>query len=152
MTVLLYFNDYFSMAYIVLFISAFGAATLLPFSSEVTLLALLSSDYFIAGLWVVATLGNTLGACVNWWLGKYLTQFQGRSWFPFTEAQLARGQLWFNRYGKWSLLLSWLPIVGDVLTLVAGTLRVNFSWFLPLVLIGKGARYAVVIGLYFQFF
>ena len=140
------------MAYLLLFVSAFGAATLLPLSSEVALLALLSGEHAVIALWVVATLGNTLGACVNWWLGKYLARFKGRPWFPFTGRQLARGQFWFDRYGKWSLLFSWLPVVGDVLTLIAGTLRVSFSWFVLLVLIGKGARYAVVIGLYFQFF
>ncbi len=140
------------MAYLVLFISAFGAATLLPLSSELTLVAMLSQEYSVIVLWSVATLGNTLGACVNWWLGIYLAHFKDRPWFPFKPVQLEKAQHWFKRYGQWGLLLSWMPVVGDALTLVAGTLRVRFSVFLILVALGKGARYAVVIAVFFKVF
>jgi membrane protein YqaA with SNARE-associated domain len=134
--------------YLLLFASAFGAATLLPFYSEVTLLALLAIGLDPFALWLTATAGNTLGAAVNWWLGRYLTHFETRPWFPFKPASLHRAQAWFNTWGVWSLLLAWLPVGGDALTFIAGIMRVPFSVFLLLTALGKGARYAVLIGLY----
>ena len=131
--------------YIILFISAFGAATLLPISSEVTLVALLTQDQNALVLWIVATIGNTLGAIVNWLLGRYLLHFQHRRWFPFKPKQLYRAQHWFQRYGIWSLLLSWLPIIGDALTCIAGIMRVRFWPFIALTTLAKGGRYAIVI-------
>lgn len=131
--------------YFSLFATGFIAATLLPASSEVLLLALAQQGYPALGLWLAATSGNTLGSCVNWYLGKELLRFQHRRWFPVSPAQLAKAELHFKRYGSWSLLLAWLPIVGDPLTLIAGTLRVRFGLFLMLVALGKGARYAVLL-------
>ncbi|MCC5826880.1 YqaA family protein [Alkalimonas sp.] len=135
------------MAYLTLFVSAFTAATLLPGSSEVLLLALQQQGYLPVWLWLFATTGNTLGSCVNWYLGKEVNRFQHKRWFPFTPAQMTAASLRFQRYGSWSLLLSWLPVVGDPLTLIAGVLRVRFSLFLLLVALGKGLRYAVLLGL-----
>ncbi|KKO47918.1 membrane protein [Arsukibacterium sp. MJ3] len=131
--------------YVSLFATSFIAATLLPASSEVLLLALAQQGYAPLGLWLAATSGNTLGSCVNWYLGKELLRFQHKRWFPVSPQQLHKAQLQFQRYGSWSLLLAWLPIVGDPLTLVAGTLRVRFSLFLMLVALGKGARYALLL-------
>ncbi|WP_333608829.1 YqaA family protein [Arsukibacterium sp.] len=125
--------------------TGFIAATLFPASSEVLLLALYQQGYAVFGLWLAATSGNTLGSCVNWYLGKELLRFQHKRWFPVNPAQLAKAGQQFNRYGSWSLLLSWLPVVGDPLTLVAGTLRVRFGLFLLLVTLGKGLRYAVLL-------
>ncbi len=134
------------MSFILLFVSAFGAATLLPFYSEVVLISMLEQGrHSVAILWAVATLGNTLGAVVNWWLGRYLTHFEDRRWFPFKAASLHRSQRWFQRYGQWSLLLAWLPVGGDALTFIAGVMRVRMLPFLLLVGIGKGARYWLVI-------
>ncbi|NNC55404.1 MAG: DedA family protein [Pseudomonadales bacterium] len=96
-------------------------------------------------LWLVASTGNTLGAVVNWVLGRYAARYRDRDWFPFQANSLARGEQWFQKYGVWSLLLAWMPIGGDALTAVAGFLRVRFLLFLLLVAIGKSARYAVVI-------
>lgn len=132
-------------AYGSLFITGFIAATLLPASSEVLLLALYQQGYVVFGLWLAATSGNTLGSCVNWYLGKELLRFQHKRWFPVSPAQLAKAEQQFKRYGSWSLLLAWLPVVGDPLTLVAGTLRVRFGLFLLLVTLGKGLRYAVLL-------
>ena len=139
-------------AYLSLFFSAFLAATLLPFYSEVVLVALLSAnpDLWVM-LWLVATLGNTAGAALNWLLGRYFLHFQGRRWFPFRENSLGKAQSWFQRYGVWSLLLAWLPVGGDALTFVAGMMRVRFAVFWSLTLIGKGLRYLVVILLTEQF-
>ncbi|MBC8269858.1 MAG: DedA family protein [Rhodospirillaceae bacterium] len=130
------------------FMSAFLAATILPFSSEIVLTA-----FYAAGsgeavtLWLVASAGNVLGALVNWWLGRYLLHWQDRKWFPFKPDQLGRAENWFGRFGQWSLLLAWVPLVGDPLTFVAGLLRVNVWVFLVLVTIGKAGRYAAVLWL-----
>jgi len=96
-------------------------------------------------LWLWATAGNTLGAAVNWLLGRFLLRFQSRRWFPFRPDGLGRAQQWFRRYGVWSLLLAWMPLVGDALTFVAGVMRVRFPLFLLLTAIGKGGRYAVLV-------
>jgi membrane protein YqaA with SNARE-associated domain len=138
------------MVFFSLFLSGFIAATLLPASSEVLLLALAQQGYAPLGLWLAATSGNTLGSCVNWYLGKELLRFQHKRWFPVSPQQLHKAQQQFQRYGSWSLLLAWLPIVGDPLTLVAGTLRVRFSVFLMLVALGKGTRYALLLVLAWQ--
>lgn len=131
--------------YLLLFGSAFLAATILPFYSEVVLFALLRDGGDPLALVLVATLGNTLGAVVNWALGLYLLHFQDRRWFFFSRAQIAAGQRWFQRYGFWSLLLAWMPIGGDAITLVAGVMRVKLWLFLLLVATGKGLRYVSVV-------
>ncbi len=128
-----------------LFGSAFLAATILPFYSEVVLFALLRQGGDPLFLLVVATVGNTLGSVVNWWLGLYLLRFQNRRWFYFSPAQIARAQAWFQRYGVWTLLLAWMPVGGDPLTLVAGIMKVRLGIFLVLVALGKGLRYVAVI-------
>lgn len=133
------------MAYLGLFMLALGAATLLPLQSEAALVALLlSHDYSVSGLLLAAIAGNTLGSVVNAWLGRSLTHFQGRKWFPASPEQLQRAQGWYQRYGRWTLLLSWLPVVGDPLTLVAGVMREPWPSFLLLVLLAKSARYGVL--------
>lgn len=98
-------------------------------------------------LWIWATTGNTLGSAVNWLLGRYLIHFQDRRWFPVKPKSMDRAQKWFQRYGVWSLLLAWAPIIGDGLTLIAGVLRVRFSIFILLTAIGKGLRYALLLGI-----
>ncbi|MEO3865703.1 YqaA family protein [Rheinheimera fenheensis] len=133
------------MAYLSLFFSGFIAATLFPASSEVLLLALQAQGYNLIWLFIAATAGNTLGSCVNWYLGWRLLDFQHKRWFPVSPAALRRAQQQFQRYGSWSLLLAWLPVVGDPLTLVAGVLKVRFSVFLLLVLLGKATRYALLL-------
>ena len=132
-------------AYFTLFSLSFFAATLLPAASELFLTGLLVSGYDPLLLWIVATLGNTLGSIVNYSLGRYLLHFQDRRWFPFKAASMAKSERWFQRYGVWSLLFAWAPIVGDLLTFIAGALRINFTLFVVLVFIGKGLRYAVVL-------
>ncbi|TNE75843.1 MAG: DedA family protein, partial [Gammaproteobacteria bacterium] len=132
--------------YFLMFISAVGAGSLLPFYSEVALVTFLDDGNPVL-LWLAATVGNTLGAALNWVFGSYLTHFETRAWFPFKPEKLHRAQRWFQRYGVWSLLLAWLPVVGDPLTFVAGVMRVHLGLFLLLTAIGKGLRYLVVIGL-----
>jgi membrane protein YqaA with SNARE-associated domain len=132
-------------AYLLLFGSAFLAATILPFYSEVILFALLREGGDPTLLVLVATLGNTLGAVVNWVLGRYLLHFQGRRWFYFSRPQMDKAQRWFQRYGFWSLLLAWAPVGGDALTLIAGIMKVRLWVFLLLVGSGKALRYISVV-------
>jgi len=131
--------------YLTVFGVSFLAATLIPMSSEVVLASLISAtnqDIFI--LWLLATVGNTLGGMINWALGVYCLRWQDRKWFPFKANQHDRAEKWFRRYGTWTLLLAWLPIVGDPLTFAAGILRVSLYVFVVFVSAGRGARYAIV--------
>lgn len=132
-------------AYAGLFAAAFFAATIFPAQSEAVLAGLiLTGDYPVASLLAVASLGNVLGAVVNWGLGRGIERFKDRRWFPAKPYALARAQAWYQRYGKWSLLLSWVPIIGDPLTVVAGVMREPFVVFLALVTIAKVGRYLVL--------
>ena len=133
------------MIYLSLFFISFLAATVLPFSSELTLAGLIStSNYDNLLLLVVASFGNVLGSVFNWSLGFYSRNLSTKKWFPFKETQIERSSKWFSKFGKWSLLFAWLPIVGDPLTFVAGLLRVRFLDFIILVAIGKVSRYLII--------
>ncbi|NCF35917.1 MAG: DedA family protein [Gammaproteobacteria bacterium] len=133
------------ISYLLLFGSAFLAATILPFSSELLLFAMLRDGGDPLLLVIIATLGNTLGAVVNWLLGVYLLRFQDRRWFYFSRDQIARAQRWYRRYGFWSLLFAWMPLGGDALTLIAGIMKLRLWLFLALVGSGKGLRYILVL-------
>lgn len=134
-----------------LFFISLLAATLFPAGSEVLIVALAANGENVWTLWLVATSGNTLGSVINYFLGHYLLHFQNRKWFPVKPHQLEKSQHWFQKYGVWSLLFAWLPIIGDPLTLVAGIMRVKFWIFLLLTMMGKGVRYALLLGV-FQIF
>lgn len=128
-----------------LFLTALIAATILPMQSEAALVGLLLTDAYPAWLLVtVASLGNVLGSVVNWLLGRGVERFRDRRWFPVKPVTLERAKGWYRRYGKWSLLLSWAPIIGDPLTVVAGVLREPFPIFLLLVTFAKVGRYLVL--------
>lgn len=131
-------------AYAGLFLISLAAATILPMQSEAVLVALLLADYSPWLLIVVASLGNILGSVINWLLGRGIERFRERSWFPASEAGLERARRWYRRYGKWSLLLSWAPVIGDPLTVIAGVLREPFPMFLLLVSIAKIGRYLIL--------
>nr|WP_241232894.1 YqaA family protein [Paracoccus haematequi] len=127
-----------------LFLAAFTAATLLPAQSEALVVGLLLTDYAPWLVLAVASVGNVLGSVVNWFLGRGIELFRGRRWFPASPAALARAEGWYRRYGRWSLLLAWAPIIGDPLTVVAGVLRETFLVFLLLVSIAKIGRYLIL--------
>lgn len=131
--------------YLSLFAAAFVAATILPLQSE-ALLAYRLTDPALS-MWLllaVATLGNVLGSAVNWACGRFLRRYQDRRWFPVSLNSLSRAESHYHRYGRWSLLASWVPIIGDPLTVVAGVMREPFASFLILVTIAKAGRYLVV--------
>ena len=132
-------------SYLGLFLAAFGAASLLPMQSEAVLVAmLLSGKYAVTTLLIVATLGNVLGSILNWLLGRSVEHFRHKRWFPVSEQKLARAQQFYLRYGRWSLLLSWVPIIGDPLTMIAGVMREPLWRFVLIVTVAKGARYLVL--------
>ena len=134
-------------AYFGLFTAAFAAATLIPAQSEAVLVGLLVKGSASPGmLLAVATLANVLGSLLNWLLGRMVERLGHKRWFPVSEQQLERAQQRYHRYGRWSLLLSWVPIIGDPLTVVAGTLREPLWSFLLLVTLAKGGRYLLLAG------
>lgn len=133
--------------YLSLAFSAFISATLLPFGSELVLAGLLLQGYQPMLLWIIASVFNTLGSVLNWYLGKQLLNYQHKSWFMFKPKQIDQASHQFQRWGLPSLLLAWLPVIGDPLTLVAGVLKVPLLWFVLLVGLGKALRYGFVIGL-----
>jgi membrane protein YqaA with SNARE-associated domain len=128
-----------------LFVVAFVSATLLPGGSEVWLARQWCLGQPLLGLWLVATSGNALGSLVNVWLGRYARRFQDRRWFPASPQGLARAERWYVRFGEWSLLLSWAPLVGDPLTVLAGVFRLPWWRAILLITLAKGARYAMVL-------
>lgn len=132
-------------AYLGLFTTALVAATLLPAQSEVLLAGLLTvGDQPAWALIAVAWAGNTLGALVNWALGRFFYHLRDRKWFPITRKYLDKAQRWYRKYGRWSLMLSWAPFIGDPITLAAGILREPLWSFLFIVALAKLARYLVV--------
>ena len=133
------------MAYAGLFLAAFVAATLLPVQSEAVLVGLLLAGHPPWWLLLVASAGNVLGSLLNWWLGRGIAHYRDRPWFPVKPAALERARHWYGRYGRWSLLLSWLPVAGDPLTLVAGVMREPLRVFLPLVAVAKTGRYLALV-------
>ncbi len=127
-----------------MFGAAFGAATILPFQSEIVFAALqLRTEISLVTLVAVASLGNTLGSVVNYVLGLWIEHFRHRRWFPASEKQLDRAQRWYARWGVWSLLLSWAPL-GDAITVAAGIMRTRFLVFLLLVGLAKTGRYVAL--------
>jgi membrane protein YqaA with SNARE-associated domain len=126
-----------------MFLVALVAASPVPLPSEPVFLGLLAAGSAPLALMVVATLGNVLGSCVTFALGRWAQHFQDRRWFPARPAHMARAAAWFNRWGRWSLLLTFLP-GGDALVLVAGLLRVPVWVFLALVSLAKGGRYGAL--------
>ncbi len=127
-----------------LFTAALVAATIFPGQSEAILVGLLTAGYPVVVLVLVASAGNILGSVLNWGIGRGVERFRHRSWFPVGDAALARAQGWYRKYGKWSLLLSWAPVVGDPLTIAAGIMREPFPVFLLLVAAAKIGRYVVL--------
>ena len=133
------------IVYFFLFLLSFLSATIFPLSSELTLVGLLRAGNYSSFLLIsTASLGNILGSVFNWSLGFYLLKHMNKKWFPFRESQINQTSNWFKKFGVWSLLFAWIPVVGDPLTFVAGISKINFLLFLILVTIGKISRYLFI--------
>ena len=133
------------MIYISLFTVAFMVATIVPFGSEMYFATLLSlNKYNNLLLLIAASTGNVLGSVFNWVCGYYVNYFIKKPWFPIKKEKIKKGTEIFNKYGKWSLLLSWVPFIGDPITFVAGTLRYPIIPFVIFVSIGKVGRYLII--------
>lgn len=127
-----------------LFAATFLAATVFPFQSEVVFVGLQLTG--VAPLWLlvtVASLGNTLGAFVNYWIGARLEDAGAHRWLRIDEAKFARARRWWERWGVWSLLLSWAPVLGWF-TVVAGAMRTPLWQFTLLVATAKTARFVAL--------
>ena len=134
-----------ALSYGALFLAAFLAATILPAQSEMGLAFLVNqTPEAVILLVAIASAGNILGALVNWYLGRFANHWRDRRWFPISASQLDKATIWYQRYGKYSLLASWVPLIGDPITLAAGLLRTPFVTFLILVSIAKTARYLII--------
>ena len=135
-------------AYAGLFLAAFLAATIIPMQSEAILVGLLlTGEYQPAALLAVASCGNILGAVVNWVVGLFVERVRHSPWFPVSERRMEQAQGWYHRYGRWSLLLCWMPVIGDALTVAAGVMREPFWIFLGIAGSAKLVRYLVLAGL-----
>ena len=105
----------------------------------------LTGSFLTLNLLLVASLGNILGSIVNWYLGRKISTYKDKKWFPVSPTQLQKSEFFFNKFGLWSLLLAWIPIIGDPITLLAGVLKVRFSIFVLLVSISKISRYIFIL-------
>ena len=131
--------------YIGLFLSSFLSATILPGQSEIALISLIIlNNHSLSFLVFIASLGNVLGSLLNWFVGCKLERFKKKKWFPVTELQLKKASNWYHKYGKWTLLLSWVPFVGDPITIVAGIFRIPIMHFILIVSFAKTMRYVFI--------
>lgn len=138
-------------AYTSLFLAAFIAASIFPAQSEALLLWLAAQGiYSLIALVAVASTGNTLGAIFNWGLGTRAEKFKNRQWFPVRAEKLEKAQDWYRRYGRWSLLFSWVPVIGDPITLAAGVMREKLLPFVLVVGTAKTLRYVFIVYAYLQ--
>jgi len=132
------------MVYLSLFVISLLSATLLPLGSEALLIYDITQNHNIALLWIVATTGNTIGSIINYTIGLKGKEYLEKK-NKLSPKQLDKYENFFQKYGGWTLLLSWTPIIGDPLTLIAGVLRYDIRWFIIIVAIAKGVRYGVLI-------
>jgi len=128
------------MVYLILFLSAFISATLLPFGSEALFIYDVTQGHNFYILLIVATFGNSLGAIVNYFIGLKGEEFLIKKRY-LKEEKIIKTKKYFDKYGSFIILFAWLPIIGDPLTFIAGVLKFNFKIFLILVVIGKFLRY-----------
>tara|TARA_B110000046_G_C12949751_1_gene379587 strand:- start:83 stop:508 length:426 start_codon:yes stop_codon:yes gene_type:complete len=138
------------MDYFYLFFIAFLSATVFPLGSETLLLYYLSLDFNIFLLFILATVGNTIGSLVNYYIGLKGEKFLVRKKILKKEKVLKTKRI-FDKYGGYTLLFSWVPIIGDPITIVAGMLLYNVKKFIYLTLISKGIRYFFVIMSYYLY-
>jgi membrane protein YqaA with SNARE-associated domain len=134
----------FSYGYPALFLLSFLAATLIPLGSEWLLIAMVLQHHNPTATVAVATVGNYLGAVTSYLIGCHGSHFLTARLLRMDKTTTDRAERLFGKYGSWSLLFTWLPVVGDPLCLIGGVLRIPFDRFSLLVVTGKAVRYAAV--------
>lgn len=126
-----------------LFIASFLASTILPFGSDGILIYLIQKKFNIAALILLASIGNFLGSCTTYYIG-----LKGRNisvkYFNLNPKDIDKAEIIFKKYGSFSLLFTWVPLIGDAITVVGGLLRIDFGIFSVLVFTGKFLRYLAV--------
>jgi membrane protein YqaA with SNARE-associated domain len=138
-------TEWIELGYWGLFLAAFLAATVLPFSSDVLLGLMLSGDWDPLLLFIAATTGNFLGGLLTYWMG-YLGKWEWiEKWFGVKRSKVEKQMGRLQRWGKWAALLTWVPFIGDVLAIALGFVRAPFWTTALLMLIGKGGRFALII-------
>lgn len=131
-----------------MFVSAFLAGSVLPFSSEVVMLGLLAAGAPPDEILVCATAGNTLGSVFNYSIGSLGREEWITRWTKVKPEKLEKGKQWVRSYGAWAGLLAWIPILGSVITVAMGFLRVKLIYAFATITTGKFVRYWILLGLY----
>ncbi|RMH63008.1 MAG: DedA family protein [Calditrichaeota bacterium] len=134
--------------YLTLLASSFLAATILPFSSEALLLFLVEKQFNIPALLLTASIGNIGGALVNYYLGRLGSRKALHTWLRMDDTAIQNARRRYNKWGVWSLLLAWVPVIGDPLTVAAGLFGTSFPLFLLLVTLSKAGRYIFLVYLW----
>ncbi len=124
-----------------LFIGAFLAATVVPFSSDALYLAVLIATKDPVGCFVMGTLGNWLGGITTYWIGRIGQWRWIEKWFNVKHETLEKQRENVNKYGIWLALLSWIPLIGDVIVLALGFYKSKPLWTILLLLVGKAGRF-----------
>lgn len=127
------------------FIAAFLAGSFMPFSSEVVMVALITTGVDPWGLVIWGTLGNTLGSVFNYWIGSLGNPRWIKKWTGVSEEQLERGQRYVERYGFWAGWLAWVPLLGSLITVALGLMRARWSLTMLNILLGKFLRYWLIM-------
>ncbi len=136
----------------ILFLLSFLAATVIPLGSEWLLVVMLLNGFSPAESVLTATVGNYLGGCTTYLIGIWGSGFVIQKLLRTGDEELKRAKRLYEKFGSWSLLLSWLPIIGDPLCLMAGIFRIGFTRFSLLVFTGKFFRYTTLAVLTVQGF
>ena len=130
-----------------LFLASFLAATILPFSSEAVLAAMALGTWSGTELFVVASVGNTLGGLTNYAIGRWIPEGLLFKWFRIDASKAAHWGSLVQRRGAWAALLCWVPVIGDAIAFALGLFRAPLGPSAGLMFMGKAARYALVLWL-----
>ncbi len=135
----------FNFGYLGLFVVSYLSATVVPFSEQFAVVGMLTLGYSAVIIVIVATAGSFLGALTNYFVGQKGSEFVFSRYISIDEKNLNRAEGFFGRWGSFVLLFSWLPLLGDAITVVAGVLHLDLRVFTIWVLIGRLARQIIVV-------
>lgn len=127
-----------------LFLASFLASTVLPFGSEALLLLLINKGFDPISVVMVASVGNYCGACTTYYIGLVGRKDLVEKYLSIPQQRLDNTEKWFTKYGVYSLLFTWVPVIGDAITAMGGVMKLDFKTFSVLVFLGKLMRYAAV--------